>query len=372
MRRTPTCPWIGIPVTLSDSPSDYMTLSWISNLSLCTVSSQPYMPLSPLPTPASLFGAPQPQDSLVLAPTTPGSYVFTVTCTAQLTGNVAATSTPTTLTVLPPPPPTATLTIKPASVAIGQNLAVTWSSANTSQCTSAAGVNASPVWIEGEILPRGGFPDPLVRSADAGDAGHSVPKPDPTQSPASAEASVTVLGPEVTLTANSTNIVRNSDLTLTWSSTNATACTAAGGGADGVAWTGTLPTSGAVTRTGTTDGSFTYTIDCTNEGAIASAVVTINVSAPAGDAGGGGGGGGAIGILDLALLGVWQLLRRRRTAPATQKYAAVSSAASRSCEYQRASTALSNTSGLSRSTAPKSQAAAGFHALGNQRQECDL
>jgi hypothetical protein len=90
-----------------------------------------------------------------------------------------------------------------------------------------------------------------------------------------------------------------------------------GGGANGVRWTGPLPTSGAVTQTATTVGTFPYEVDCGRGNINTGQVVDITVNAASGGGSGrgggtGGGGGGSIGASELALLAALWLLRRAR------------------------------------------------------------
>src|SRR3989344_3155317 len=68
----------------------------------------------------------------------------------------------------------------------------------------------------------------------------------------------TTPAPTVTLTANPTTIQSGQSSTLTWSSTNATSCTASG------SWTGTKTTSGSQSVAPTTNA--TYTLACTGAG----------------------------------------------------------------------------------------------------------
>ena len=77
--------------------------------------------------------------------------------------------------------------------------------------------------------------------------------------------------PTVTLSATPTSITSGSASTLTWSSTNATSCTASGG------WTGAKAISGtqSVSPTVTT----TYTLACTGTGGTATQSVTVTVTA---------------------------------------------------------------------------------------------
>jgi len=76
--------------------------------------------------------------------------------------------------------------------------------------------------------------------------------------------------PTVTLTASPTTISSGQSTTLTWTSTNATSCTAFEG------WSGTKPTSGtaSVSPTVTT----TYQLDCTGPGGVGSDDATVTVT----------------------------------------------------------------------------------------------
>jgi len=78
------------------------------------------------------------------------------------------------------------------------------------------------------------------------------------------------LAPTVTLAVAPTTITLGQSATLTWSTMNASSCTASGG------WTGNEATSGTQAVTPTATGNVTYTLTCT---------------APTGSAYGGGGGG---------------------------------------------------------------------------------
>ncbi len=88
--------------------------------------------------------------------------------------------------------------------------------------------------------------------------------------------------PTVALSANPTTVNSGSSSTLTWSSTNATSCTASGG------WSGAKATSGTAS-TGALSTSTTYTLACTGANGTASANTSVTV------AGGGGGTGGGAG-----------------------------------------------------------------------------
>jgi hypothetical protein len=112
-----------------------------------------------------------------------------------------------------------------------------------------------------------------------------------------------------TLTLANASIVVGSSTTLTWSSAEATSCTASG------SWTGTLATSGTQTLTPTAVGTDTYSLVCSNAiGASPAAKVTLTVQVASADATLSGHGGGLDGItlLALAALAVGGALRSRR------------------------------------------------------------
>ena len=77
--------------------------------------------------------------------------------------------------------------------------------------------------------------------------------------------------PTVSISASPTSITSGTASTLTWSSANATACTASG------AWSGTKATSGSQS-TGNLTTSSTFTLSCTGAGGSASQSTTVNVS----------------------------------------------------------------------------------------------
>ncbi|MCR4330445.1 MAG: carbohydrate-binding protein [Patescibacteria group bacterium] len=76
--------------------------------------------------------------------------------------------------------------------------------------------------------------------------------------------------PTLTLSANPTNVSSGSQSTLTWSTTNATSCTASGG------WSGTKATNS--TSSITPDQTTTYTLACTGTGGSVTKSVTVSVA----------------------------------------------------------------------------------------------
>jgi hypothetical protein len=290
--------------TFADSPADEITLTWNSNLTNCDPNAQPW----------GDFTVPQlsAQGTATFLPSVPGTYTFTVTCTPYDTNVGSVTSTPVTVTVQPPPAPTASLTITPASVQVGQNFVVSWSSTNARVCNATGDSPPGFPWLQQQLLLSGSTTVSLQNTGQY-TLGIDCPSIASTLPDATAQATLTVTAavPTATLSVSPTTLEVGQSLTLTWSSTGETACSAGGGGADGSPWSGNLATSGTVTQTATTSGSFTYTLECSGGTQSSNAQVTVTVSIPPVDTQGGGaskGGGGAVSVLDLfALTGLFGL-----------------------------------------------------------------
>jgi Subtilase family len=132
-----------------------------------------------------------------------------------------------------------------------------------------------------------------------------------------------------TLTVGSCSIVTGSSTTITWSSANATSCTASG------AWSGALASSGSQTIAPTAVGTDTYTIMCANSAGNSQATsVTLTVTAsapppvtpppatpPPASSGGGGGALELATLLGLLALGFENARRSlRRTSRIRTRY----------------------------------------------------
>jgi len=107
-----------------------------------------------------------------------------------------------------------------------------------------------------------------------------------------------------TLSLSTSSIVVGSSATITWSSANATGCTASGG------WSGALATSGTQSETPTAAGTDTYTLTCANAaGSSTASSVSLTVTAPSSSHG--GGDLDVLTLLGLAGVGVARILRLR-------------------------------------------------------------
>jgi len=106
--------------------------------------------------------------------------------------------------------------------------------------------------------------------------------------------------PTVSLAASASSVAAGGTVTLTWSSANATACTASGG----AGWTGNQATSGTLAVV--VSATATLALSCTGPGGSATQSVTVTAT-PASS----GGGGGSLDLGMLAALAALVLARRR-------------------------------------------------------------
>ena len=184
----------------------------------------------------------------------PNTVTLTATSVADKTSSATATATITAAAA-----PTATLSASPTTIASGASSTLTWSSTNATSCTASGGWAGTEATSGTKSVSPTGTTTYTLTCTGAGG----------TSAPASATVTVAPT-PTVTLTASPTTIASGASSMLTWSSTNATSCTASGG------WTGTETTSGtkSVSPTSTT----TYTLTCTGVGGTstpAGATVTV-------------------------------------------------------------------------------------------------
>jgi Subtilase family len=236
--------------------------------------------------------------------TTTGTNTYTLVC-ANAAGATATNSV--SLTDASPAAPT--LTLSASSIVLGQSVGISWSSVGATSCT------ASGSWSG--TLPAIGSQS--VTPAAGGTDTYSLACTNALGTSPASMASLTVAAPPAppTLTLAATSIAVGASTTITWSSANATACTASG------SWSGTLATSGTQTLKPTAAGTDTYTLVCLNgAGTSAATSVTLTVTAAASSGGsptwtGHSGGSGAmddITLLALAGLGMAGMFRGRRRA----------------------------------------------------------
>jgi hypothetical protein len=196
-----------------------------------------------------------------------GALTANTTFTLSCSGAGGSIQRSATVNVQASPAPTLTLTANPTSVASGGSSMLTWASTNATSCTASGGWTGSRATSGTEST--GALTANRTYALSCSGAGGSIQR----------SATVTVQGapavPTLTLTANPTSIATGGSTTLTWSTTNATSCTASGG------WTGSRATSGSQSFNNLT-ASVVYTLQCTGAGGnvTRSAQVTVNASPP--------------------------------------------------------------------------------------------
>jgi hypothetical protein len=147
--------------------------------------------------------------------------------------------------------PTAVLTANPTSVASGSPAALSWSSTNASSCTASAG------WT-GTLATSGTQSTGAVTQTTT----YSLTCKGPAGNSSVATATVAVAGaavPTAALLTSTGAVPSGGAATLTWSSTNATSCTASN------AWSGTLAPSGSQS-TGPLTKNSTFVLTCSGPG----------------------------------------------------------------------------------------------------------
>jgi hypothetical protein len=162
----------------------------------------------------------------------------------------------------PNPLPTVNLAASPTSVASGQNTTLTWTSQNATSCTASGG------WSGAKAVNGSQSVGPLTANSSytlaCTGAGGTT----------NATVNVTVQAPppapSLTFTANPTSVTAGGRTKLTWSATNATACTASG------AWSGAKATSGTE-QSGALAADSTFALNCTGAGGTVSRSVTVTV-----------------------------------------------------------------------------------------------
>ncbi|HUO68864.1 MAG TPA: GDSL-type esterase/lipase family protein, partial [Gammaproteobacteria bacterium] len=163
-----------------------------------------------------------------------------------------------------PPAPTVGLTATPASVASGATTQLSWTSTNATSCTASGGWSGSQP-TSGSATSAA-ITAPTTFTLTCTGAGGS----------ASDSKTVTLIGaPTVSLSVSPASVTTGGTTQLTWTSTNATSCTASGG------WSGSKATSGAATSSALSV-TTTFTLTCTGTGGSGSDSKTVTVGASAG------------------------------------------------------------------------------------------
>jgi probable HAF family extracellular repeat protein len=208
----------------------------------------------------------------------------------------------------------ATISASSSAATVGLPLKITWSASPGSACTADGSTSS----FQGSIPINGGK---ILTETAAGTVSYLInctaagaPVVDPS-------TSVVWKWPAVTtaISASPTTITAGQSTTLTWESSNATSCTATGGG-ESDQWAGAKATSGSQTVTeafgpSVSSAVLTFGIACNSATSGLSASASAKVTEGSSSAASSHGGGGALNPLSLVLLaGIFALRRiRHRT-----------------------------------------------------------
>ena len=197
----------------------------------------------------------QPTSGTVTTDPLMANTTYVLTCTGP--GGQASQSAE---VVVVSPAPTVTLAASPTTVASGGVSTLTWTSANATACTASGGwsgtVATSGTWSTGALASTSEFE--LTCTGEGGSA---------TQS---ATVTVSALPPLITFGAAPSSVNSGAAATLTWSTQNATACSASGD------WSGTKALNGSQS-TGALTANATYSLTCTGSGGSATQSATVSV-----------------------------------------------------------------------------------------------
>ena len=187
-----------------------------------------------------------------------GNVSYTITCTGP--GGSASRTVDVTVNPLPGTP-TVSLVANPFSVIAGNASTLTWSSTNATACTASGGWSGnrgtSGSQSTGSLNATTSY---TLTCTGAGGSANQT-----------STVTVTPPVPAVSLSANPGSVSSGNSSTLTWSTTNATACVASNG------WSGARATSGTAS-TGALTATTTFALNCTGPGGGANRSVTVSVT----------------------------------------------------------------------------------------------
>jgi hypothetical protein len=176
---------------------------------------------------------------------------------------------------LTPGVPTVSLTVAPGVITLGQSATLQWSSSNASSCTaSVSPTSGGGAWSGSK--PSSNTTGVSVTPTVPASYAYTLTCTG-TGGSASASDSLVVnppLAPTASLTANPLTAAVGSTVVLSWTSSNATSCTASG------AWSGSKALNGSQSVVLATAGANTFTLSCAGlqQTAVASVSVTGTVA----------------------------------------------------------------------------------------------
>jgi hypothetical protein len=240
------------------------------------------------------------------------TVTFSPTTGGDRTGNLTITTStvPVAVPLAGSAPIQITISSSAPSVTVGAPVKLTWSVSAGATCTATGG-SSSDGWI-GTVAVSG---TQSVTETSGGGYIYGLSCTSGSQS-AKGQVSVLVNWPVVSasLTASPVSFTAGNSITLTWTSANATSCTASGGGASDT-WPGAKAKSGSSTFTepyapAGSSLTLTFTITCTSSVSGLSAIASAKSVENAVPSSKSGGGGGALDLLSLLVLAGFAALLR--------------------------------------------------------------
>ncbi len=160
------------------------------------------------------------------------------------------------------PPPTVSLTASPSSISYGNSSTLYWSTSNATSCT------ASNSWSGSKVATGGSQSTGALTSSRTYSISCSGPG---GTSSDSVTVSVSYALPTVSLSINPLSVVYGDSATLTWSTSNATSCSAFDG------WSGNKAASGGSQNTGALTENTSFRLVCTGPGGSSQSAVLATV-----------------------------------------------------------------------------------------------
>ncbi len=186
---------------------------------------------------------------------------FVLACTGA--GGSGQSAARVTVSSTSPAAPTVTLSANPTTVAMNGTSTLSWTTSNATSCTGSGG------WSGSKSVPNGSQSvGPITASTTYTLAC--------TGAGGTTQKSVTVtlaVAPVVSISANPTTVSAGGTSQLTWSSQNATACSASG------AWSGSKATSGNA-QTPVLNTTSNFVLTCTGAGGSSQSSAQVTVSQP--------------------------------------------------------------------------------------------
>ncbi len=160
----------------------------------------------------------------------------------------------------PPAPVIVSIGATPTALVLGQSTTLNWSSSNASEC-EASGAWGGNVGPSGTQVVTPPFPGTFTYRLNC----------DGTLGSASVVVAAAAPVPTVNLSLTPASLAAGQQSLLTWSTTNATSCTASG------AWAGAQSSSGSIQVSQASAGTYFYSLACTGAGGTASGAVTLAI-----------------------------------------------------------------------------------------------